>query len=717
LLEYKSNTVTRQLQYWILAIILLAAPAAALNPHLNLTFRETVHENVTFAKDFFLVENRTYSLIEGVFTATNPGTETVFDTHIKIINIENLASNFLWVSGRNGSQTVFPDTTDDLQNLTTNITSSFSALPFDIDEDNRTDYVRVTADTIYFNVSSEFLILQYPIYNTTGAAMNLATPQTLNYTVNVTSIRMDGNYNEGVLFARLHINGTTSTANQLNVGEVTMELNDSARNYTVLHIPELRSGQASVFNYNVSGLSIQPPLDINTTYTNPLYETKVLAGQRFTINDTATNIAQVGALTIINISMYGMSVNVSNSTSWELHNFTLHNLSPTGDYTNVYGNGTDNRTWSWITNGGTIGIGETYSIVYQVQAPETVPSSGTYPAVEQNLSYTINATASYVAVQNVRSRAEVAFQTTKEIISPQDNDSNNNVTWRSVPTVSTYQNITYTLEKVTLWVTSGRNPNEVSNGLEYNYTVGADVNLSSTWIGSQWLFNYTDGSSDANPPPIVWIKPYWIIQNSGGQIINSSVTVNGTDTYVKYIYVVNGYWLEVFKNVTSAGNDQYDIKIHVHNRGNGHTPQNLTVTVYDFIPGEFAAWNFSPNYNNNSLVTGQFNGTAYEWDVGLRTTLGTSFSPDGAADGFDEFYLNYSVNGSGEYRVSDLYIVGLDPRKVDGAFTNDKVTVLTGIASTSKELIYLGIVVFLIAINIGNFLMTSRINNKLDKKE
>jgi hypothetical protein len=703
-------------QQWILALILLAASASALNPHVNMTFSETVHQNVTFAKDFLLVENRTYSLIEGVFTVENPGTETVFDSYVKVINTENLVTDFQYVSGRYGEQIIFPKNNDSVSNYSNNITSSFTSMGVDIDEDGENDTVRVTSTHIIFNVTSEFDVLTYPLYNTSGAA-NLAQGGTFNWTFNITSNTTDGNYNEGVLYATLAINGTEVTASQFTVGQVTMVLNDTKRNYTVLHVPELRSGQSSVFNYNVSSLLVEPPLDINTTYTNPLYETKVLAGERFNVLDVATNVADVGALTVINITIYALPVNVSNGTAWELHNFTLQNLSATGDYANVAGNGSNDRLWSWVTNGGSIPIGQSFNISYQVEAPDSVPTSGTYPAVQQNLTYTINATASEVAVESIRARAEISFNTSKQIISPQDNLSNNNVTWRSVPNVGSYHNMTYTLEKVTLWVTNTRDPNQVSSGLNTTYYPNTQINQTTSWAGSAWLFNFTDGSSDSNPPPIVWIKPYWIIQNTGGQVVNQSITRNGTDVYLKYIYVINGYWLEVEKNVTSAGNDMYSIQVHVHNRGNGHTPQNLTVTVYDFIPSEFAAWNFTPTYNNLSNVSGQFNGTAYQWDVGLRTNLSTSFAPSGDALGLDEFWMNYTVNGTGDFKVSDLYIVGLDPRKVDNAGASETVTVLSGVASTSKELIYLGIVVFLIAINIGNFLMTSRINKKLDKKE
>jgi hypothetical protein len=703
----------------IVCLFLTLLPSvSATGTNLNITFRETVYQNVTFARDFDLVENRTFSLIVGNITIANPSPETVYDIYVRIINTQYLASNFTFAAGRFGSQKYATKSVNVTTVLTNPITSTFVNIG-DIDEDLINDSVRITASNIIFNVSGEYQLLNYTLYNLTGVAnLGVAGNRFNNTLINVTSLWADGNYNDGRVYAVLNITGVQTTLNQLVPGEVTLTLTDTNRNYTVLFIPELRPGQNTVFAYNVSSLFVDPPLDINTTYTNPQYQTKVLAGEYFGIQDVACNIATVGALTIVNITIDALNVNVSNASASQIFNFTLHNLTNTGDFANVYGNGTNNRSWYWITNAGTIPILQCFNISYSVRAPDTVPTSGTYPAVQQNLTYFISATASRVGIDDVRARSDLNFTASKQIITPQDNLSNRNVTWRSVPAVSANTNITFTLERVTLWITSTIDPNQISYNLQRNYTPAVQINLSQGWIGQQWLFNFTDGSDNVNaPPPIVWIKPYWIIQNANNQIMNQSFTENGTDTYVKYIYVVNGYWLEVEKNVTSVTNSSYRIQTRVRNIGNGHTPQNLTVTVFDFIPSEFTAYNFSPSFNNASNVSGQFNGIAYQWDVGLRTPIATSFAPRGDASGLDYYYLNYSANGTGNFRVSDLYIVGLDPRKVEGGFAFEGVSIVSAIASTSKELIYLGIVVFLIAINVGNFLMTSRINKKLDKKE
>ena len=78
--------------------------------------------------------------------------------------------------------------------------------------------------------------------------------------------------------------------------------------------------------------------------------------------------------------------------------------------------------------------------------------------------------------------------------------------------------------------------------------------------------------------------------------------------------------------------------------------------------------------------------------------------------------VSYKVNGSGPYRATDLYIIGLDPLKVDGASVSPVISIISGFKSHSTEIIYLTIVLFLIAINLANLIITSKINKKLDKK-
>ncbi len=57
-------------------------------------------------------------------------------------------------------------------------------------------------------------------------------------------------------------------------------------NNLILHIPELRTGEESVWTYSINTTSIRPPLNFTTAYS----DTKVLAGDNLTLTDTLQNV-------------------------------------------------------------------------------------------------------------------------------------------------------------------------------------------------------------------------------------------------------------------------------------------------------------------------------------------------------------------------------------------------------------------------------------------
>jgi hypothetical protein len=316
----------------------------------------------------------------------------------------------------------------------------------------------------------------------------------------------------------------------------------------------------------------------------------------------------------------------------------------------------------------------------------------------------------------------------KKIVKPKDNANDSNVTWEVSVDINVPIDITYNLTRVTIWVTESLLLNETSNydgqNLIINYYPDKELNDSINWYlgasgdNASWRFNFSDASTN---PPIVWLRPYFTIMDAYNQIVESSMTVNGNDIYMKYIYVVNGYWLQIDKNITSIDDDTYYVQSIVRNIGTAWTPNNTVVTVYDFIPAEFTVWSMSPTNDSGSPVTGGgFNGSAYRWTIPLKAPYGASLGP--MYGPLATTYANYSwnvtyyVNGTGEYKVSELYIVGLDPRKVDGAGTHEGITVASGIMSDTTEIFYIAVVFFLVVINIVNFIMTRRINDKLNKK-
>jgi len=501
--------------------------------------------------------------------------------------------------------------------------------------------------------------------------------------------------------------------------------NGTAGEYITLHIPQLRPDDSTLFNYTMNSTSISEPLNMETEYNlgaNNYYWRKVLAGENLTIRQNITNeLDIVMSITNINITMLTQGIWWNNSV---LHNFTFEKLITSGDWANVT-NGT-NRTWNWVPSGGTLGPLDAVNITYVIQAPNMVPSSQTYLMLIEQLQYEVPYVASNLTLFSVHASSKSNFSFEKRIARPSNNNNDHNVTWEIVPHINTPYDVAYNLTKVSFWVTSDLNPNNLttdsvnpSRTLNYTYLPYAEVNSTQAWDpANYWYFNYTDGSG-GYPPPIVWMRPeYHLINDGRGQITNQSYTYNGTDMYMKYVYVVAGYWLQVEKNVTSVADDQYRIYIDVKNIGNGATPQNLTVTVYDVIPNGF--YNSSamiPVPSANQPIVGAFNGTAYQWDIPPKGELNSSLYARGDLNNYDKWNATYLVNGTGDYRVTDLYIIGLDPRLVDGAFGSPLIAVMSGFQTYSKEIMYFSIVLFLIILNTTNLLISTRINRKIDKHD
>ncbi|MBN2457706.1 hypothetical protein JXB31_01085, partial [Candidatus Woesearchaeota archaeon] len=181
--------------------------------------------------------------------------------------------------------------------------------------------------------------------------------------------------------------------------------------------------------------------------------------------------------------------------------------------------------------------------------------------------------------------------------------------------------------------------------------------------------------------------------------------------------------LQIQKNITNTAEDEYQIYTYVENIGNGWTPKYEKVTVYDFVPNEFTPWNWSvsPNSNESVGTSGSaYYGRSYVWDIPWKGTMNSSLGPKSGPDSVSwhnySWNVSYKVNGTGTYRVTELYIVGLDPLKVDGAFASPIITVISGIQTYSNEILYISIVVFLVTVNVINLFMTNKINKKINQR-
>lgn len=536
------------------------------------------------------------------------------------------------------------------------------------------------------NLTFEFreFIHQNETYEQTIFAGESQTYWDVNGTLNISNAGSTPIYDIYIL-----INNTQKITTNFTYlsGRPSSQFSGNPKGDMVVHIPELRVGDFTFLTYGVNNTLVEPILVLNTEYIHG-FAPKVFSEENFTINMSIYNNVSALSLTdtIYNINLTMRAWNLTWTTPTRLHNFTFTHLYP---YPNSdYGNVTQSSTllWNWEPSSGDLTEGESQWITFNMSS--LLPQyTGTHLALQTKLEYEMAEIVSNLTlvVKNASAKSEINF--TKQFMDYYD-IPNRMGNWSTQPFFGTPINISVNLTKVSMWVTETLDPNNYTGRFQ-NYNPNVIVNNTNTWSGSIWKFNFTDGFNDTYPPPIIWMKPEFLLEDgSSGQFNDYYFSQNGNDYHMSYIFIIEGYYLEINKKVTNVDNDTYRLDIWVHNRGHTPTPYNMTVTVYDFVPSDFAAWNFTPGYTSNQSVTGgNFTGMTYKWDLGLNFSgTGASLDAnDNLPGGPDEWTAIYYVNGSGDFKVSNLYIVGLDPRKVDGAAGSPLVSIMHSIKNYSYE--------------------------------
>lgn len=467
-------------------------------------------------------------------------------------------------------------------------------------------------------------------------------------------------------------------------------VNDTTAGSILLHIPELRTGENSTWIYDVNTTSVRPPLNFTTNYS----AYKVLAGNNITMTDTIENVF-ANASYQSNTCIYGINitqVTVPVDFNGNPQDYYFMSTSTAGSDAGNVAYSADNKTLYWdALNGGCLNLGSSTDISYIINTPLNIPQTTHYTVLNSTLRYTMNSTMSHLRVTDIRAISEANISFEKRIMSPSHPVLyGSNVTWNVTGYFSTGTNISYELREVTFWVSqrnvngSYTDPNTIDNDTINNASLYTSsnpyvlINQTSPWMSNTWLFNYTD-----IPSPIVWMDINYSMTNDGVQLINRSYTQNGNDLYIKELYLIIGYWLEIEKNITSINNNTYAVKIDVHNKGNQVTPGATVVTIYDFIPSNYMlngtfSYSSSPWYNTtqaNNSVNGQYNGTLHQWALLPNNALNTSFAAGPGKNENTTWSVQYNVTGYGDYELMDVFITGLDPQQVDGAGSTKAVVV------------------------------------------
>jgi hypothetical protein len=488
-----------------------------------------------------------------------------------------------------------------------------------------------------------------------------------------------------------NVNNIYNITNITGAGFVTL---DTTNNYMVVTIPDLGPGQNVTFAYNINKTIIAPALNFTTKYD----KIKLFSGTSLKVNDFVSN--DLNSSLYPNNCIYNIKVIENALTLNDSGNLVNVTYDPTTLSGADSGNATidsTNRTLTWNLFGGNCFYsGNNTNINYSVNVP-TVSLADNYKIINATIYYDLNTTISRLKLNNIDAVANLGVKFDKNLNETLEGD---NATWKITSYVLSNSNITVNLTQVTLWVsvrnatgTGFTNPSKIDNDtitgneLLKEYYPNVLMNLTnSMWnnSGVEWFFNYTFSSS-----PIVWMDIKDHIVNDGVQLTNRSITYGNNTIYVKEIYLVTGYWLEISKNITRLDNNSYSIFIKVKNIGNQPTPSGQIVQVYNFLPNTFnltSSFVFSNStwYNtqsaNETLNDPKYNGTMYQFGIiADNNPYNASLDKWGGSENLNNTWtVTYNITGKGKFNYEDLFLTGVDPLHVD-EYGATKALIMNGI--------------------------------------
>ncbi|HDQ07793.1 MAG TPA: hypothetical protein ENN44_03310 [Methanoculleus sp.] len=211
--------------------------------------------------------------------------------------------------------------------------------------------------------------------------------------------------------------------------------------------------------------------------------------------------------------------------------------------------------------------------------------------------------------------------------------------------------------------------------------------------------------------PVIWANATFALgkNDTHGWERSYSIETKWNETYgsefivSQRIWVVGDYLIKATKHVVPlAGEDtKFRVYIVVENVGGTETPDAY---IYDMIPtnmtlaDDTGVWSEGTStYVNSSALFGEYSNVTAPmpgYDLGQIWSLGSlqpgadgtgAYDDWGQITGGQQFVIAYNMTGSGNFRLSDVYIVGVDPVNSLNDHTSPIITLFGGSKSANYE--------------------------------
>ena len=310
------------------------------------------------------------------------------------------------------------------------------------------------------------------------------------------------------------------------------------------------------------------------------------------------------------------------------------------------------------------------------------------------LNFSFDDTISKSEIVDVFARGPAIISAKKE--GPNQNESGEYTLWNMTATFkNTAGTVYYNLTAISVF--SKANPWDTA-------TIKSESMKPNTWIQPSQTYTLGPVQFEYSGVPIVWANAtFKMIKDVNHGYYTYHTTKNGSYVVYEWIFVIKGYYIKVTKHVIPNGTNAYDVILVVENIGNEVSPD---IGVYDLIPENFNVTEFMiVNKSSMLKIDGNTTGswkyservqnpmTGYSWGYcWILHPLNPRADGDGSFEDYDEISSNksvvihYKVKGTGSYRVSDIFLVGIDPTNSPNARISGKVVVVSGVAYDNYEL-------------------------------
>ncbi|AEF96840.1 hypothetical protein [Methanotorris igneus] len=281
-----------------------------------------------------------------------------------------------------------------------------------------------------------------------------------------------------------------------------------------------------------------------------------------------------------------------------------------------------------------------------------------------------------------------------------------NIWYENATIENTASSYAFNVTRMNLWAINGSDPTNVNPfnssllipGSSHSFTPYTLINPGESWSTGTYNFTFDD-------VPVVWANCTFTVAEDNITLLNRTVHAYDSEYGSSYIvieeiYVVGSYLIKVTKHIIPNSDGTYDVYLVVENIGSEKSPY---VYVYDLIPNNFNVSNMwvnrsemlaqhadgdpNNNYTGNKTLSGDYS-LSYWWAL-------NSIYPnaDGDGDYNDATEINnnqtvvihYTLNGTGEFKPTDAFLVGIDPKHSLAPSTSPKTVLAGGAVSNNFE--------------------------------